>query len=67
MISATELRRRIAADPRYSHLAGRPIDYAIAEIRRLRKHDAEYWRLVNRQHEGEDEAYERMRVNGVEE
>lgn len=42
MTTATQLRQRIAADPRYRHLASRPLDWAIKEIRRLRAVDAEY-------------------------
>ena len=42
MTTATELRRRIAADARYAHLNRLPIDHAIAEIRRLRAVDRQY-------------------------
>ena len=55
MTSAGQLRRMIAADPDTAHLARKPIDHAIAEIRRLRKNDADFDRLNNRQHDREDD------------
>ena len=60
MTSARQLRALIAADPDTAHLVRKPIDHAIDEVRRLRAHDKEYYRLLNRCHDGEDEAYERM-------
>jgi len=48
MTTATQLRQRIAADPRYSHLARLPIDWAITEIRQLRALDAQYRRALDR-------------------
>ena len=65
MTSARQLRALIAADPETAHLARKPIDHAIAEVRRMRAHTKEYYRLINRQHDGEDEAYERMRDNAT--
>ena len=62
MTTATQLRERIAAGPRYAHLARRPIDrHAIAEIRRCRQSDADYYAAINHSHNGEDEAYEKIR------
>ena len=54
MTSARQLRALIAADPETAHLARKPIDHAIAEVRRIRAHNKEYYRLIARSHEGED-------------
>lgn len=61
MTSARQLRELIRSDPRYSHLVRVPIDHAIAEIRRLRRLDAEndYHRCNARGgYNDQDRAYE---------
>jgi hypothetical protein len=55
MKTATQLRQRIAADPRYSHLARLPIDWAISEIRVLRALDAQYLRTLDRARGGRND------------
>ena len=42
MTTATELRRRIAADAHNAHLKYLQLDHAIVEIRRLRAVDRQY-------------------------
>ena len=61
MTSARQLRALIAADPQTAHLARKPIVHAIAEVRKIRAHNKEYYRLIARSHEGEDEAYDKGR------
>lgn len=60
-MKTTKAAARAFLNEYYPETKSSPLDWAIAEARRLYAVDREYFRIINRGHAGEDEAYERWR------